>query len=93
MSNFELEKYTDLDPGGCSALMAAVVERAVKDYEGALNILRKNPSNQHAQEVVVECELFFREYASAWTEIDGEKIIEAVGEKIAKKKGVNEIAG
>jgi len=80
---------TNLDPDGCKNLMAAVVEQAVKDYARALNILKKHPCNRQAQTEASQCELFFRKYADAWTDIDGKKIIEAVREKVNKKKRVN----
>jgi len=80
---------TNLDPDGCKTLMAAVVEQAVKDYARALNILKKHLENSQAQAEVSQCELFFGKYADAWTNIDGKKIIEAVREKISKKKIVN----
>jgi len=87
---------TNLNPDGCKDLMAAVAEQAVRDYSGALRVLKVEPDNEPALKMKGECELFFRKYADAWmdTDIDGEKIIAAIKIKVAEeKRGVDEIAG
>jgi len=76
----------ELNQEGCDNLRAAVVEKAVKDYAKALKVLKKNPNNIDANATAGECELFFREYANAWTDIDGESIIRAVRERVSREE-------
>ena len=67
----------DFDP--YKNLAAAIVEKAVIDYQKALRRHRKYPNNEFTLSEIAELERFFR---SSWcrmlTDIDGEVIIEKI---------------
>ncbi len=63
-------------------LANAIILQAVKDYRGALKILKKRPENISAKSTKDEVERFFR---SGWyqvlTEVDGEMLIRRLQEE------------
>lgn len=79
---------------GARNLMNAVVIQAVKDYRSALykyNTAKIREDKQDQRNVIGECEFFFRTNLSAYSDLDGGKIIEAIREDvrlILDKKGV-----
>ena len=64
-------------------LANAIILQAVKDYRGALKILKKRPENISAKSTRDEVERFFR---SGWyqvlTEVDGEMLIRRLLEEV-----------
>ena len=71
------------DIEGYKRLGKAVILKAAQDYVAALRRLRKNPRDYKAQDIVAECEKFFRERMWMFTtaEIDGEEIIRELRRK------------
>lgn len=67
---------------GYSALCAAVVELAVKDYKRALRRLKRKPTDQEALHTKFDCERFFRKDISFYSDIDGEKIMQKIQEEV-----------
>lgn len=63
-------------------LAAAVVKQAAEDYLRALRNVQQHPRDHDAQRTVKECELFFRQDVSAWTDIDGESIIREIRTRV-----------
>ena len=63
-------------------LCAAVVEKAVKDYDGALGRLKRNPNSINAQYTVRECERFFRQDCGMYADVDGEDIIRRIQQRV-----------
>ena len=63
-------------------LANAIILQAVKDYRGALRILKKHPESVSAKSTRDEVERFFR---SGWyqilTEVDGEMLIRRLQEE------------
>ena len=63
-------------------LANAIILQAVKDYMGALRILKKHPESISAKSIKDEVERFFR---SGWyqvlTEVDGEMLIRRLQEE------------
>ena len=63
-------------------LANAIILQAVKDYRGALRILKKHPESISAKSTRDEVERFFR---SGWyqvlTEVDGEMLIRRLQEE------------
>lgn len=64
------------------SLCAAVVEKAVKDYAGALKILKRNPNSIIAKCTAGECEQFFRQDCGMYTDLDGEYIIRRIQQRV-----------
>lgn len=63
-------------------LANAIVELAAKDYRKALKALKKNPKNQSAMSLAMECERFFKsEWITALTSVDGEYIMNKLREE------------
>lgn len=63
---------------GYMNLAAAIVIQAARDYARALRRLKKRPDDEDAKRTIRECELFFRQDAEFWTNIDGELIIKEI---------------
>ncbi|MCD8208073.1 MAG: hypothetical protein LUD72_09065 [Bacteroidales bacterium] len=62
-------------------LCAAIVGQAAKDYYRALKHHERVPSDKGAIWTIDECELFFREDMSLYTDMDGEYIIRKIRER------------
>lgn len=63
-------------------LSAAVVMRAVLDYEWAL----RNPMNEMALKIISDCERFFMNEITMYSELDGKVIMKVVRKKVEKEQ-------
>ena len=70
---------------GCKAVAAAVVKRAVIDYTNALRTLRNHPKDCNAIRIRCDCERFFREEISLYTDLDGKYIMDKVYDKVKQE--------
>lgn len=69
---------------GMELLGAAVINRAVKDYQYALKVLRRKPNDIQARRMATDCESFFRKEIELYSDLDGESIIKKVREMVSK---------
>ena len=74
------EKAYCLD--GYQRLSVAVVKQAVTDYEIALKKLKRNRKDIWASQMRNDCERFFEDEISMYTDIDGKAIMNAIKEKV-----------
>lgn len=70
---------------GYNNLLAAIVRQAAIDYRKALKRLIRKPGCPEALQIVDECERFFRRDMA---NLDGEKVIAALREKVYKEMGL-----
>lgn len=63
-------------------LANAVVIKAVKDYENALKRLKRKPNDINANRMKNDCERFFRNEISIYTDLDGESIMRIIKQKV-----------
>lgn len=70
------EKAYCLD--GYQRLSVAVVKQAVTDYEIALKKLKRNRKDIWASQMRNDCERFFEDEISMYTDIDGKAIMNAI---------------
>lgn len=77
----------DYNIEGYERLCAAVVERAVYDYKGALIRLQKKPHDISAKKLLNDCERFFRNEISMYSDLDGEVIMQKIRNSISKELG------
>lgn len=79
---------------GARDLINAVVIQAAKDYRSALykyNTAKCRQDKQDQRNIIGECEFFFRTNLSAYSDLDGNKIIETIIEHVRlslEKKGM-----
>lgn len=78
-----MEEQINID--GYKNLAAAVVEQAIKDYRSALKRIRRHPDDANAIRIISDCERFFRNEISLYSDLDGESIIRIVREKVEKE--------
>ena len=81
-----------LDDTGVKNLTCAIVRQAVQDWRNAMRRLKKNPRNQDAHGIVVDCERFFLSgYFNTLTGMDGEqflyRLMERYGFDVDDRKG------
>lgn len=68
-------------------MITAIIVQAARDYEVALKKLDKNKNNVLAEQRKQEVERFFKsEWYRALTDIDGEKVMQEVVEKVKRKR-------
>lgn len=67
---------------GYQRLAAAVVKKAVTDYEMALKKLKRHPKDIWALNMRDDCEKFFKGEISTYTDIDGQAIMSAIRKKV-----------
>lgn len=67
---------------GYQRLAAAVVKKAVTDYEMALKKLKRHPKDIWALNMRDDCERFFKREISTYTDIDGQAIMSAIRKKV-----------
>ena len=72
---------------GYNNLLVAVVRQAVIDYRKALKRLIRKPGCPEARQMFEECERFFRRDMANYVNLDGEKVIAALREKVYKEMG------
>lgn len=75
-----MEDHYNID--GYKELANAVVIKSVKDYENALKRLKRNPSDINANRMKNDCERFFRNEISIYTDLDGEAIMRIIKQKV-----------
>lgn len=75
-----MEEHYNID--GYKELANAVVIKSVKDYENALKRLKRKPSDINANRVKNDCERFFRNEISIYTDLDGEAIMRIIKQKV-----------
>lgn len=75
-----MEETYNID--GYKELANAVVIKAVKDYENALKRLKRKPNDINANRVKNDCERFFRNEISIYTDLDGEAIMRIIKQKV-----------
>lgn len=73
---------------GYNSLLAAIVRQAAIDYRRALKRLIRKPGCPEALQMVNECERFFRCNMACYVNLDGEKVIAALREKVYKEMGI-----
>ena len=73
---------------GYNNLLVAVVRQAAIDYRMALKRLIRKPDNPEARQMVDECERFFRRDMANYVNLDGEKVIASLREKVYKEMGL-----
>ena len=73
---------------GYNNLLAAIVRQAAIDYRRALKRLIRKPGCPGALQMVDECERFFRRDMGNYVNLDGEKVIAALREKVYKEMGI-----
>ncbi len=71
----------ELDKSGCTALIAGIIEQAVRDWRKAERMLGKVPDDKKSLEMKMECEEFFR---SEWYSELREMLEEGIPEDILK---------
>lgn len=69
------------------ALSLAVIKQAVKDYKNALRRLRRHPNDNIALLTVKECEYFFRHEMEMYSDVDGNKLIRMIKERVRLSNG------
>lgn len=74
------EKAYCLD--GYQRLSVAVVKQAVTDYEIALKKLKRNRKDIWASQMRNDCERFFEDEISMYTDIDGKAIMNAIKKRV-----------
>ena len=70
------------DIGGYQRLAVAVVKQAVTDYEIALKKLKRNRKDILASQMRNDCERFFEDEISMYTDIDGKAIMSAIKKRV-----------
>lgn len=73
---------------GYNNLLAAIVRQAAIDYRRALKRLIRKPGCPEALQMVNECERFFRRDMKYYVNLDGERVIAALREKVYKEMGI-----
>lgn len=73
---------------GYNSLLAAIVRQAVIDYRRALKRLIRKPGCPEALQMVDECERFFRRDMKYYVNLDAERVIAALREKVYKEMGI-----
>lgn len=73
---------------GYNNLLVAVVRQAAIDYRRALKRTIRNPGCPEALWMADECERFFRRDMKYYVNLDGEKVISAMREKVYKEMGI-----
>ena len=64
-------------------LAEAIVVRAVKDYRGALAVLKRDPYSWKAWNIKKDAEKFFRsDWIMALTDLDGELLMKKIREDV-----------
>lgn len=75
-----MEETYNID--GYKELANAVVIKAVKDYENALKRLKRKTNDINANRMKNDCERFFRNEISIYTDLDGESIMRIIKQKV-----------
>lgn len=70
---------------GYENLASAVVEQAVKDYKHALKRIWRHPHDTTAMRLIEDCERFFRNEITMYTDLDGLEIMRKVREIACKE--------
>ena len=70
------------DISGYERLAVAVVKQAVTDYEVALKKLKCNRKDIWASQMRNDCERFFEDEISMYTDIDGKAIMNAIKKRV-----------
>lgn len=73
---------------GYNNLLVAVVKQAAIDYRRALKRLIRKPGDPESRQMVDGCERFFRRDMKYYVNLDGEKVIAALREKVYKEMGL-----
>ena len=73
---------------GYNNLLAAIVRQAAIDYRKALKRLIRKTGDPESRQMVDECERFFRRDMKYYVNLDGEKVIAALREKVYKEMGI-----
>lgn len=76
------EKY-NMD--GYSAMCAAVVTKAIQDYRLAIKMRHRHPSNISASKTINDCERFFCNEISFYSDLDGKMIMRKVQEQVRRE--------
>ena len=74
---------------GYKNLAAAVVTKAVEDYRSALKRLHRHPNDIAANKVRNDCEQFFNDNISYYSDLDGQAIMSAVRKRVDMEIGKN----
>lgn len=77
-----------MNDDGAKELLVAIVRQAVADYEQSLyqyNIQRNHEKKLRAKNTVMECELFFTKNISAYSDLDGKRIMKAIQGKVGNR--------
>lgn len=75
-----MEEQYNID--GYKDLANAVVIKSVNDYENALKRLKRKPNDINANRMKNDCECFFRNEISIYTDLDGEAIMRIIKQKV-----------
>ncbi len=75
-----MEEQYNID--GYKDLANAVVIKVVNDYENALKRLKRKPNDINANRMKNDCERFFRNEISIYTDLDGEAIMRIIKQKV-----------
>lgn len=67
---------------GYNMLAAAVVRKAVEDYKNALKKVRRRPNDIGANKIIIDCESFFQNEISIYSDLDGKAIMDAVRKQV-----------
>lgn len=67
---------------GYEKLAAAVVERAISDYRSALKRLKRKPHDLATKRMKNDCERFFLDEITIYSNIDGKTIMRMVKEQV-----------
>lgn len=68
------------------ALVFAVIERAVYDYENALKALKRDSDNLDAARTAAECETFFKKHIGRYSDMSGEYIMRVIRERLGGRR-------
>lgn len=70
---------------GYHMFAAAVVEKAVKDYENALKRVYRKPNDIGANKIINDCERFFNDEIAIYSDLDGSAIMRVVRERVRRE--------
>lgn len=75
-----------IDDKGLENLVCGIVKKAVDDWRKAKRRLRKCPTSQMAQGIVIDCETFFKsDYFYNLTGMDGKEFLKKLKEQSLKE--------
>lgn len=87
MKNTKSNQKYNID--GYERLAVAVVKKAVEDYWSALKRLHRHPKAIQANKILDDCERFFNDEISYYSDLDGLAIKSAVQKRVDEEMSEN----